>query len=112
VLRYANGVLTRLFQTVRPAGASKWLTGEPGRHPGPSTGDLLNGAEEKEVWLGETVSPTPPAEREDELREGCRAADPDAFERLYEMHAPRMKSIAWNLLGNAGDARSATAAAT
>lgn len=53
------------------------------------------------------MSPTPPAEREDELLEGCRAGDLDAFERLYEMHAPRMKSIAWNLLANAGDAEDA-----
>jgi len=53
------------------------------------------------------VSPTPPAERKDELLEGCRAGDLDAFERLYEMHAARMKSIAWNLLGNAGDAEDA-----
>ena len=63
--------------------------------------------EEKEVRLGETVSPTPPAEREEELLEGCRAGDLDAFERLYQMHAPRMKSIAWNLLRNTDDAEDA-----
>jgi RNA polymerase sigma-70 factor (ECF subfamily) len=49
----------------------------------------------------------PPRGTENELLEGCRAGDLDAFERLYEMHAPRMKSIAWNLLGNAGDAEDA-----
>jgi RNA polymerase sigma-70 factor, ECF subfamily len=44
---------------------------------------------------------------EDELLEGCRAGDLRAFEALYERHAPRMKSIARNLLGNAADAEDA-----
>ena len=68
---------------------------------------MLNFAEQKEDRLAETVSPTPPAEREDELLESCRAGDLDAFERLYEMHAPRMKSIAGNLLQDTGDAEDA-----
>ena len=101
------GDLTQSFQTVSSARASKGLTGGAGPSSRPRQGDLLTFAEEKEVWLGETVSPTPPAEREDELLEGCRAGDLDAFEKLYEMHAPRMKSIAWNLLQNTGDAEDA-----
>lgn len=42
-----------------------------------------------------------------ELLEGCRAGDLAAFEALYERHAPRMKSIARNLLGNTADAEDA-----
>ncbi|HEX9303829.1 MAG TPA: RNA polymerase sigma factor [Thermoanaerobaculia bacterium] len=45
--------------------------------------------------------------REDELLEGCRAGDLEAFERLYRTNGPRMKSIALNLLGNVGDAEDA-----
>jgi len=44
---------------------------------------------------------------ENELLEGCRAGDLDAFEKLYERHASRMKSIALNLLGNVADAEDA-----
>ncbi|PYQ66020.1 MAG: hypothetical protein DMF54_09415 [Acidobacteria bacterium] len=70
-------------------------------------GDLLNFANQKEVRLGETEIPAPPAEREDELLEGCREGDLDAFEKLYQTNGPRMKSIALNLLGNVGDAEDA-----
>jgi len=49
-----------------------------------------------------------PSEKEDgELFEGCRSGSLDAFERLYETHEARMKSLAWNLLGNAADAEDA-----
>jgi RNA polymerase sigma-70 factor, ECF subfamily len=41
------------------------------------------------------------------LLEGCREGSLPAFERLYEMHGGRMKSIAMNLLGNAADAEDA-----
>jgi RNA polymerase sigma-70 factor, ECF subfamily len=102
-----NGDLTRLFQTVRPGGASKRLTGGAGPSSRSGHGDLLNFAIQKEVRLGETESPTPPAEREDELLEGCRAGDLEAFEKLYQTNGPRMKSIALNLLGNVGDAEDA-----
>jgi RNA polymerase sigma-70 factor (ECF subfamily) len=49
----------------------------------------------------------PPRGTENELLEGCRAGDLEAFEKLYEMHAARLKSIARNLLGNVGDAEDA-----
>ena len=49
----------------------------------------------------------PPGGTENELVEGCRAGDIAAFEKLYERHAPRMKSIALNLLGNVADAEDA-----
>ena len=44
---------------------------------------------------------------EDELLESCRRGDVAAFERLYEMHGTRMKSIARNLLGHETDAEDA-----
>jgi len=43
----------------------------------------------------------------DELLEGCRQGSLASFERLYEEHGARMKSIALNLLGSAADAEDA-----
>jgi RNA polymerase sigma-70 factor, ECF subfamily len=43
----------------------------------------------------------------DELLEGCRQGSLPSFERLYEEHGARMKSIAKNLLGSAADAEDA-----
>lgn len=59
----------------------------------------------KEISLAETDTGPPTAE--EELVEGCRTGNIEAFERLYEAHGPRMKSIAMNLLGNAADAEDA-----
>jgi RNA polymerase sigma-70 factor (ECF subfamily) len=39
-----------------------------------------------------------------ELVEGCRRGNLRAFERLYEMHSGRMKSLAFHLLENRADA--------
>jgi len=47
------------------------------------------------------------ADPEDELLESCRRGEVAAFERLYELHGSRMKSIARNLLGHATDAEDA-----
>jgi len=44
---------------------------------------------------------------EDELLESCRRGDVRAFERLYEEHGTRMKSLARNLLGHQTDAEDA-----
>jgi RNA polymerase sigma-70 factor (ECF subfamily) len=44
---------------------------------------------------------------EDELLESCRRGDVAAFEKLYELHGTRMKSIARNLLGHETDAEDA-----
>ena len=61
---------------------------------------------EKEEGLSETDRPGEP--RDDEsLLEGCRAGEVSAFERLYELHGARMKSVAANLLGNVADAEDA-----
>ncbi|MEP6993421.1 MAG: RNA polymerase sigma factor [Acidobacteriota bacterium] len=58
---------------------------------------------EKEFAL--TGDQIPAAERE--LLEGCRQGSLASFERLYEEHGARMKSIALNLLGSVADAEDA-----
>ena len=45
--------------------------------------------------------------RSDELLDGCRQGSLPSFERLYEEHGARMKSIARNLLGSAPEAEDA-----
>jgi RNA polymerase sigma-70 factor (ECF subfamily) len=54
---------------------------------------------------------TPPsahAERADAgLVEACRSGHTAAFERLFHLHGPKMKSIAYNLLGSTHDAEDA-----
>jgi RNA polymerase sigma-70 factor, ECF subfamily len=39
-----------------------------------------------------------------ELAEACRRGNVRAFERLYQMHSTRMKSLAFHLLGSRADA--------
>lgn len=41
------------------------------------------------------------------LVEACRRGRTDAFERLFHLHGPKMKSIALNLMGNTHDAEDA-----
>jgi RNA polymerase sigma-70 factor, ECF subfamily len=41
---------------------------------------------------------------EAELAEACRRGNVRAFERLYQMHSTRMKSLAFHLLGSRADA--------
>jgi RNA polymerase sigma-70 factor (ECF subfamily) len=41
------------------------------------------------------------------LAEGCKSGDLSAYERLYEDQGSRMKSIAYNMLGNPTDAEDA-----
>lgn len=61
----------------------------------------------KEGNLEDSDRPGGPRDDEDQLLEGCRAGNVSAFERLYEMHGARMKSVAANLLGNIADAEDA-----
>jgi RNA polymerase sigma-70 factor (ECF subfamily) len=44
---------------------------------------------------------------EPDLVEGCRRGDISAFEELYRSQGPRMKSVAFNILGNTTDAEDA-----
>lgn len=48
-----------------------------------------------------------PATGEAALVSGLRAGDVSAFERLYREQGPRMKSVAWNMVGSATDAEDA-----
>ena len=41
------------------------------------------------------------------LLAACRRHDVHAFEQLYRAHGPRLKSIAWHMLGNRQDAEDA-----
>ena len=41
------------------------------------------------------------------LAEACASGEIGAFEKLYQLHGGRMKSVAWNLLGNESDAEDA-----
>jgi RNA polymerase sigma-70 factor, ECF subfamily len=49
----------------------------------------------------------PGAASDADLVEGCKFGKISAYEQLYRVHGPRMKSIALNLLGNASDAEDA-----
>jgi RNA polymerase sigma-70 factor (ECF subfamily) len=62
---------------------------------------------EKEALLPESEGPGEQRDGETRLLEECRAGDVAAFERLYELHGARMKSIAANLLGSVTDAEDA-----
>jgi RNA polymerase sigma-70 factor, ECF subfamily len=42
-----------------------------------------------------------------DLADACRSGSLPAFEQLYKIHSPKMKSIALNLLGNVADAEDA-----
>ncbi|MCA1580658.1 MAG: RNA polymerase sigma factor [Acidobacteria bacterium] len=69
--------------------------------PRPAKEAFLDGPEDKDGSSGARD----PAE--EKLLEGCRGGDVAAFERLYELHGARMKSIARNLLGHETDAEDA-----
>lgn len=51
----------------------------------------------KEALLPESERPGEQRDDETRLLEECRAGSVEAFERLYELHGARMKSIAANL---------------
>ena len=61
----------------------------------------------KERNLPDSDLPGGPRDDEAQLLADCRAGSIAAFERLYEMHGARMKSVAANLLGNTADAEDA-----
>jgi len=50
------------------------------------------------------VHSLPNSPNDAELLEGCRRGNLRAFERLYELHGSRMKSLAFHLLGSRADA--------
>lgn len=50
------------------------------------------------------VASVPDHPTEVELAEACRRGNVRAFERLYQLHSARMKSLAFHLLGSRADA--------
>ena len=61
----------------------------------------------KEAFLAEPEERTEGPDPDADLLEGCRRGDLAAFEQLFRAHGPRMKSLAFNLLGNVSDAEDA-----
>ncbi len=57
--------------------------------------------------LPPTVSPIAANDEDRRLAAACAAGESGAFERLYRTHGERMKSIAYNHLGNVSDAEDA-----
>jgi RNA polymerase sigma factor (sigma-70 family) len=56
----------------------------------------------------QTAARVPPREEEDRrLAHGCAEGDSAVFEEIYRRFGERMKSIAWNYLGNVSDAEDA-----
>ena len=51
--------------------------------------------------------PTPMASDDHRLAKGCAAGDTTVFEEIYQRFGERMKSVAWNHLGNVSDAEDA-----
>ncbi|MEP6800612.1 MAG: RNA polymerase sigma factor [Acidobacteriota bacterium] len=70
------------------------------RSPHPAKEALLDGPDEKDDVSG-------PGAPEGDLLSGCRTGDVRAFEKLYELHGARMKSVARNLLGRESEAEDA-----
>ena len=54
-----------------------------------------------------TASDTTRRASDADLAELCRSGDKLGYERLYQLHGARMKSIAWNMLRNHQDAEDA-----
>lgn len=54
-----------------------------------------------------TAAPQSRPEEDRRIASACASGDPAAFELLYRTHGERMKSIAFNHLGNIGDAEDA-----
>ncbi|HYM60143.1 MAG TPA: RNA polymerase sigma factor [Thermoanaerobaculia bacterium] len=61
------------------------------------------------VTEGPNIEDTARTARSDDRRlaAACAAGDPEVFEELYRLHGDRMKSMAWNHLGNIADAEDA-----
>jgi RNA polymerase sigma-70 factor (ECF subfamily) len=60
------------------------------------------------VMTSTFVSEIPARDAEDRrTAEACAAGEPGIFEKIYQRYGDRMKSIAWNHLGNAADAEDA-----
>ncbi len=57
--------------------------------------------------MSNPLAPQPVEPVEESLAEGCRKRSLAAYQRLFETHGGRMKSLAYNILGNSADAEDA-----
>ncbi len=60
-----------------------------------------------EFGLSDTFAANVSEQSEDELVDACRRGNLRAYERLYELHGGRMKSIAYHMLRSRSDAEDA-----
>jgi RNA polymerase sigma factor (sigma-70 family) len=59
------------------------------------------------VMTSTLSEPVPMAPDDRRLARGCAAGDTKVFEEIYQRFGERMKSVAWNHLGNVSDAEDA-----
>ena len=71
------------------------------------TDDMLSATAAAAQMLSALPSQTAPADDDRRLAAACAKGDSAAFERIYRTHGERMKSIAFNHLGNVSDAEDA-----
>ena len=71
------------------------------------TGVLTLTSNAKDHSLASSAESIHACRPEQDLVDACRSGSLSAFEQLYRIHGPRMKSIALNLLGNVSDAEDA-----
>lgn len=71
--------------------------------------NMLSAAAANASMLGPPAAAVRVAAGDDDTRlaKACATGEPSAFEQLYHAHGERMKSIAFNHLGNIGDAEDA-----
>src|SRR3954468_12003136 len=72
----------------------------------------VQGSNETETMVGATLALSHPMQAVDyasdaDLLAACRRQDIRAFGQLYEIHGPRLKSMAFHIVGNRQDAEDA-----
>jgi len=60
-----------------------------------------------QTLVPDSTAVTPSTDEDRRLAAQCASGDPAVFERIYRTHGERMKSIAYNHLGNISDAEDA-----
>ncbi len=76
---------------------------------GPAQERRVSGPEDPALRMTQAADAQPTGARAEDsaLAAACRAGDLRAYERLYQLHSARMKSLARNLLGSRQDAEDA-----
>src|SRR5207248_11477447 len=76
-------------------------------HTSMPTDDMLSASAAAAQILPAPPMKTASADEDRRLAADCATGDSAAFERIYRLHRERMKSIAFNHLGNVSDAEDA-----